>query len=45
MKQAQAVQHISRKQIYNPESTESVADRKIFGGNPTSMFDLNKIKY
>lgn len=38
-------QGISRKKIYNPESTESVSERKIFGGNPTSMFDLNKIKY
>lgn len=38
-------QNIERKKIYNPESKESVKDRKIFGGNPTSMFDLNKIKY
>nr|WP_317403701.1 ribonucleotide-diphosphate reductase subunit beta [uncultured Helicobacter sp.] len=38
-------QDIVRKKIYNPESKESVAERKIFGGNPTSMFDLNKIKY
>ncbi|WP_027326712.1 ribonucleotide-diphosphate reductase subunit beta [Helicobacter pametensis] len=36
---------VERKKIYNPNSTESVSDRKIFGGNPTSMFDLNKIKY
>ncbi|MDO7253571.1 ribonucleotide-diphosphate reductase subunit beta [Helicobacter cappadocius] len=36
---------IPRKKIYNPNSTESVNDRRIFGGNPTSMFDLNKIKY
>lgn len=36
---------VNRKKIYNPESVESVNDRKIFGGNPTSMFDLNKIKY
>lgn len=34
-----------RKKIYNPESTESVNERKIFNGNPTSIFDLNKIKY
>lgn len=38
-------QGIARKKIYNPESKESVSERKIFGGNPTSMFDLNKIKY
>ena len=36
---------ISRKLIYNPESTESVADRRIFGGNPTSMFEHTQIKY
>lgn len=36
---------MNRKRIYNPESNESVNDRKIFGGNPTSMFELNKIKY
>ncbi|PAF48607.1 ribonucleotide-diphosphate reductase subunit beta [Helicobacter sp. 12S02634-8] len=36
---------VERKKIYNPNSTEGVNDRRIFGGNPTSMFDLNKIKY
>lgn len=36
---------VHRKKIYNPESNESTNDRKIFGGNPTSMFELNKIKY
>ncbi len=36
---------VHRKRIYNPESTENVNDRKIFGGNPTSMFELNRIKY
>lgn len=34
-----------RKKIYNPDSTETVNERKIFNGDPTSMFDLNKIKY
>nr|WP_200762962.1 ribonucleotide-diphosphate reductase subunit beta [Nitrosophilus alvini] len=34
-----------RKKIYNPESNESVNDRKIFGGDPTGIFELNKIKY
>jgi len=36
---------MKRKKIYNPESTESVNDRKIFGGNPTGIFELNNIKY
>ncbi len=34
-----------RKQIYNPNSNESVNARKVFGGNPTGIFELNKIKY
>ncbi len=36
---------VNRKCIYNPNSNENVNDRKIFGGNPTAMFELNKIKY
>ena len=36
---------MQRKKIYNPESTEGVSDRKIFGGNPTGIFELNRIKY
>ncbi|TLD84485.1 ribonucleotide-diphosphate reductase subunit beta [Helicobacter sp. MIT 11-5569] len=36
---------INRKKIYNPNSQENVNERKIFGGNPTSIFELNKIKY
>ncbi|WDL69686.1 ribonucleotide-diphosphate reductase subunit beta [Helicobacter winghamensis] len=36
---------IHRKKIYNPNSKESVNERRIFGGNPTSIFELNKIKY
>ena len=34
-----------RKKIYNPDSTEKTNDRKIFGGNPTGIFELNDIKY
>jgi len=36
---------VERKKIYNPESKEGVSDRKVFGGNPTGIFELNKIKY
>jgi len=36
---------MNRKEIYNPQSTESVNDRRIFGGNPTGIFELNNIKY
>ncbi len=36
---------INRKKIYNPNSTEHVNDRKVFGGDPTGIFELNNIKY
>ncbi|HHO41857.1 MAG TPA: ribonucleotide-diphosphate reductase subunit beta [Epsilonproteobacteria bacterium] len=36
---------MERKKIYNPESQENTNDRKIFGGNPTGIFELNDIKY
>jgi ribonucleoside-diphosphate reductase beta chain len=36
---------MDRKKIYNPESTEDVNGRRIFGGNPTGIFELNDIKY
>lgn len=36
---------MNRKKIYNPDSKESVNDRKVFGGNPTGIFELNNIKY
>jgi len=36
---------MDRKKIYNPDSQEHVNDRKIFGGNPTGIFELNNIKY
>ncbi len=36
---------MKRKQIYNPNSREKTQDRKIFGGDPTGIFELNDIKY
>ncbi len=36
---------MERKKVYNPNSHESVNERRIFGGNPTGIFELNKIKY
>jgi ribonucleoside-diphosphate reductase beta chain len=36
---------MNRKKIYNPESSEDVNNRQIFGGNPTGIFELNNIKY
>jgi ribonucleoside-diphosphate reductase beta chain len=36
---------INKKEIYNPESKEETKDRKVFGGNPTGIFELNDIKY
>ena len=36
---------MKRKKIYNPESIEQTKDRKIFGGDPTGIFELNDIKF
>jgi len=36
---------MKRKQIYNPDSTEDANERRVFGGNPTGIFELNNIKY
>lgn len=36
---------MDRKKIYNPDSTEKTSERRIFGGNPTGIFELNDIKY
>jgi len=33
------------KKIYNPDSVETVNQRKVFGGDPTGIFELNNIKY
>jgi len=36
---------VARKTIYNPESTESLNDRRIFGGNPDGMINFTRMKY
>ncbi len=36
---------MERKRIYNPDSEEKTGERKIFGGDPTGIFELNDIKY
>ena len=36
---------LKHKKIYDPHSNESVNDRRIFGGKPTAIFDLNRVKY
>ena len=33
------------KTIYNPESTETLNQRRIFGGNPDGMINFTKMKY
>ncbi len=35
----------NKKTIYNPKSTESINDRKVFGGNPDGMLNFTKAKY
>ena len=36
---------MARKTIYNPESQESLNDRRIFGGNPDGMINFTRMKY
>ena len=36
---------LTKKTIYNPDSKETSRDRKIIGGNPTGIFELNDIKF
>jgi ribonucleoside-diphosphate reductase beta chain len=36
---------MSRKLIYNPDSTETLNDRRIFGGNPDGMINFTRMKY
>ena len=36
---------IKTKLIYNPNSTESLNDRRTFGGNPDGMLNFTKPKY
>ena len=33
------------KTIYNPESRESLDDRRVFGGSPDGMLNFTKPKY
>ncbi|NQY20239.1 MAG: ribonucleotide-diphosphate reductase subunit beta [Campylobacteraceae bacterium] len=35
----------NKKIIYNPKSTESLNDRRTFGGNPDGMLNFTKAKY
>ena len=37
--------NLSKKTIYNPQSNESLNDRKVFGGNPDGMLNFTKAKY
>jgi ribonucleoside-diphosphate reductase beta chain len=36
---------INKKTIYNPQSDESLNDRRVFGGNPDGMLNFTKAKY
>ncbi len=36
---------MERKTNYNPESNESLNDRRVFGGNPDGMINFTKMKY
>ena len=36
---------MERKTIYNPETKESLNDRRVFGGNSDGMINFTKMKY
>ena len=36
---------MERKTSYNPDSKESLNDRRVFGGNPDGMINFTKMKY
>ncbi len=36
---------MNRKHIYNPDSNESLSDRRIFGGNPHGILNFTQAKY
>lgn len=36
---------MERKKIYNPNSDESINDRRVFGGNPHGILNFTKAKY
>ena len=36
---------MKRKKIYNPASTESLSERKVFSGNPHGILNFTKAKY
>ena len=36
---------MNKKIIYNPESKETLNDRRIFGGNPDGMINFTRMKY
>lgn len=36
---------MNAKLIYNPDSVESIEDRRVFGGNPDGMINFTKCKY
>lgn len=36
---------MERKKIYNPNSTESLSERKVFDGNPHGILNFTKAKY
>jgi len=36
---------MKRKKIYNPQSNETLTDRRVFGGNPHGILNFTKAKY
>lgn len=38
-------QHLASKRLFNPTGDDAVESRRLIGGNPTNIFNLNNVKY
>jgi ribonucleoside-diphosphate reductase beta chain len=36
---------VSKKELYNPDSKETPSTQKVFGGDPSGIINMNRIKY
>ena len=39
------MEQMRRKQLFNPDGTDEISQRKLTGGNTTNLFNLNNVKY
>ena len=36
---------LEKKKLFNPDGDDAIENRKLVGGNPTNLFNLNNVKY